>query len=133
MHSRTARSPVFYYHWSRVPPIPPSANVAERDPGAFHSAEVPYVFRHVGLQGHGRDWDWQPVDDRLSHAISSYWLAFAETGDPNRAGLPMWPAFDEAAPRAMHFEDDIGAGAVPGADRLAFWDEYYARLGARAG
>jgi para-nitrobenzyl esterase len=133
LHSRTAGSPAFLYHWSRVPPIPPSLQITERDPGAFHSAEVPYVFRHVGLEGHGRDWDWEATDERLAHAISSYWLAFAETGDPNRAGLPEWPAFDEADPAAMHFGEQAGAGPVPDADKLAFWDAYYAhaRAGAR--
>ena len=60
LHSRVA--PAFYYHWSRVPPIPASERLVEREPGAFHSAEVPYVFRHVGREGYGRDWDWQPID-----------------------------------------------------------------------
>ncbi len=127
LHSRSAGSRTFLYHWSRVPPIPPSAGLVERDPGAFHSAEVPYVFRHIGHEGHGRDWDWTATDERLSDVISAYWLAFAETGDPNRAGLPEWPAFDEASPVAMHFRDEPAPGAVPDADKLAFWDAYYAR------
>jgi para-nitrobenzyl esterase len=131
-HGRTGSAPTFLYHWSRVPPIPPSAGYVERDPGAFHSAEVPYVFRHVGVEGHARDWDWTAADVRLSDAISSYWLAFAETGDPNRAGLPDWPAFDEAAPVAMHFGDDVAAGPVPDREKLAFWDDHYARARATA-
>jgi para-nitrobenzyl esterase len=132
VHSRTASAPTFLYHFSRVPPIPPSAGFVERDPGAFHSAEVPYVFRHVGLAGHARDWDWTATDAHLSDAISSLWLAFAETGNPNRAGLPQWPAFDETAPVALHFGDEIAVGPVPVPDRLAFWDEYYARARAVA-
>jgi para-nitrobenzyl esterase len=133
LHSRTASSPTFLYHFSRVPPIPPSARFFERDPGAFHSAEVPYVFRHVGVDGHARDWDWTETDERLADAISALWLTFAETGDPNRAGLPPWPAFDEAEPTALHFGDEVAAGPVPDRDKLAFWDDYYAhaRTGAR--
>jgi para-nitrobenzyl esterase len=127
MQATTGSSPAFYYHFSRVPPIPPGVDLDERDPGAFHSAEVPYVFRHVGRAGHGRDWDWQAADEHLSLVISSYWLAFADTGDPNRPGLPDWPAFDPGAPVAMHFGDEVGAGPVPEPEKLAFWDEYYAR------
>ena len=126
-HGHTATSPTFLYHWSRVPPIPEGLRFSEPDPGAFHSAEVPYVFRHIGHPGHGRDWDWQEADERMSRAISGYWLTFAETGDPNRADLPEWPAFREADPVAMHFGDEVAAGPVPDADKLAFWDDHYAR------
>ena len=128
MHSRTATCPTFYYHFSRVPPIPPSVELEEREPGAFHSAEIPYVFRHVGREGHGRDWDWRAVDERLSEAMSGYWLAFAETGDPNGAGRPAWPRFHADAPVAMHLGDEPAAGPVPERETLAFWDAYYAKL-----
>jgi para-nitrobenzyl esterase len=84
------------------------------------------------VRGHGRDWDWTATDERLSGAIASYWLAFAETGDPNGGGLPRWPAFDAAAPLAMHFADDVAAGPVPDREKLAFWDGYYARARAAA-
>jgi para-nitrobenzyl esterase len=132
LHGRTGSSPTFLYHWSRVPPVPPSVSLVERDPGAFHSAEVPYIFRHVGVDGHGRDWDWTATDERLAHVVSSYWLRFAETGDPNRADLPQWPAFHEPDPVAMHFGDEPAAGPVPDEEKLAFWDAYYARERAAA-
>jgi carboxylesterase type B len=125
LHGSTASSPTFYYHWSRVPPIPPQLGVCERDPRAFHSSEVPYVFRQLDV----RPYDWQPVDEALLEAISSFWLTFAATGDPNRAGLPRWPRFSADAPVAMRFgEDGAGAGPVPEREKLAFWDEYYAQL-----
>jgi len=131
LHSRTARSPAYLYHWSRVPPIP-SGWFVERDPGAFHSAEVPYVFRHIGVEDAARDWDWTATDEQLSEVVSSFWLTFAQTGDPNRAGLPDWPAFDAAQPIAMHFGDAAAAGPVPQQDKLAFWDEFYTRARAVA-
>ncbi|MEA2284734.1 MAG: para-nitrobenzyl esterase [Solirubrobacteraceae bacterium] len=123
LHSRTARSPVFAYHWSRVPPIPAGAAVCERDPRAFHSSEVPYVFRHL----HVRDWDWDARDHALSEAISGYWLRFAERGDPNGGERPAWPSFSGPAPAVMHFGDAAAPGPVPRRDRLDFWDAWYER------
>ncbi|MEA2385726.1 MAG: para-nitrobenzyl esterase [Solirubrobacteraceae bacterium] len=120
LHSR--RRPTFYYHWSRVPPIPARAEVCERDPRAFHSSEVPYIFRHLEV----RDWDWTRADRALSETVSGYWLAFAESGDPNGGDRPWWPEFTEAGPVAMHFGDSVGPGPVPRRAHLDFWDGFYA-------
>ena len=56
--------------------------------GAFHGAELPYVFNTHD--------DWLPtneVDKDLTLAIQSYWLSFAKTGNPNDKVSPMWPIY----------------------------------------
>ena len=116
-------NPTYYYHFSRVPPLPADADVAERSPGAFHSAEIPYVFRHLNV----RDWPWSAHDRELSAAMSAYWVNFARTGDPNGDGTAHWPRFDADAPAAMHFGDAVGMGEVPRLRHLAFWDRYFER------
>jgi carboxylesterase type B len=39
-----------------------------------------------------------PYDTKLADAMSDYWTAFAETGNPNKFPFasrhPMWPAYD---------------------------------------
>jgi len=131
LQARTGRSKAYYYRFARVPPLPPDAafleNTAEKL-GAFHGAEIPYVFRNLQV----RSWPWTDADRRLSAKISSYWLNFAANGDPNGDGLPDWPAFTPAGSQAMIFGDEAGIGRIADEQRLAFWDTYYSR-GRRSG
>jgi len=50
--------------------------------GAYHSAEIKFVFDHAGVP--------------LAETMSDYWVAFAATGDPNGGGRPHWPIYDAA-------------------------------------
>jgi hypothetical protein len=59
--------------------------------------------------------------------MSSYWINFATTGDPNGGSLPPWPRFDATAPAVMFLGEKIGAGALPNPERIELWDAYYAR------
>ena len=45
------------------------------------------------------------VDAQVSHLMQQYWTNFAKTGDPNGAGLPVWPKFDPAKRAYIQFTD----------------------------
>jgi len=69
--------------------------------GAYHGAEIPYVF------GTGASWlPAEPADHALADTMMRYWVNFAGGGDPNGPGLPHWPrwaAGTEDAVPMMHF------------------------------
>jgi para-nitrobenzyl esterase len=62
-------------------------------PGAFHAAEVPYLFPDQPFQ-HASS----PDQRRLSDQMVRYWANFARTGDPNGAELPPWHPFVDVQP-----------------------------------
>jgi para-nitrobenzyl esterase len=59
---------------------------------AAHMVDVPFVFDNVDKAPEwvGTGPDLQPLADR----VSSAWVAFARSGNPNHSGLPHWPAYD---------------------------------------
>jgi para-nitrobenzyl esterase len=124
LQAQYGRNPVYYYHFAHEPPVPAN-RVAEQGMtarvGAFHSAEIPYVFRNLAA----RDWPWSETDRELSETLSGYWLDFARSGDPNGGGRSRWLAFSMKDQHLMRF----AAGAIPSlaraSERFMFWDEFY--------
>jgi carboxylesterase type B len=53
--------------------------------------------------------------------MSSYWVNFARSGDPNGADIPAWPSFD-ACREGISFAGDISVAPVADSARLAFWE-----------
>lgn len=101
----------YLYYFTRRPPGRDEAFY-----GAFHSADLYYVFHTLG----STDRPWEVCDERLADAMSGYWAGFAATGVPQAAGQPAWPAYDEQDERVMGLGDKIAATDLPHADRIAF-------------
>jgi para-nitrobenzyl esterase len=97
--------------------------------GATHLAELPYVFGNldapIPIKSNKPA---GPEDKRLSETMSSYWVNFAKTGNPNGEGLPKWPAFDQKESQVMYFDGDIGARKHPDLDKFRVFDSYFAKL-----
>ncbi len=117
LQSRTGKSPVFVYYFTHRPPYPDIPLF--KGVGARHGGEIAYVF------GNGEP-RWSAADRALSETIMRAWVNFAATGDPNGPGLPPWPRFSEAKPRAMKLDAEPGAIPFPNLTQLQVLEGYYA-------
>ena len=96
----TVQSDAYLYWFTWPPPIEESERY-----GAFHAAEIGYVFGNLDLFGA------TPTDaDRaLSESMATIWTEFARTGNPNGEGLPEWPAYTRENEAYMEFGETVGA------------------------
>jgi len=92
--------------------------------GAGHGSDVPYAFQTLG----GPQGAPKPEDLKLSDMISSYWVNFAKSGDPNGPGLPNWPAFKENDQKVMVFDAAPSARPVPNLEKLKAFDAYISSI-----
>jgi para-nitrobenzyl esterase len=118
--TKVGKNKAWVYYMEHLPSSPTT--------GVAHAAEVPYVF---GNLGGAMNWT-APEDFPVSDKISTYWVNFAKTGDPNGPGLPVWPAFDEKSNATMIFDTVIEAKAFPNLATIRTLDAYFAWLRTRA-
>jgi carboxylesterase type B len=113
LQAGTGQSLVFYYSFRQQPPFPAASVYA--DWGASHFAELWYVFDHLDQS----PWNWTAGDRQLAEEMSSYWVNFARSGDPNSRGLPPWPAFNNVESKVRYLGDPITVGGVAKSMALA--------------
>jgi para-nitrobenzyl esterase len=120
---RVAKShaPLYLYLFTHTEPGPTSAQYR-----AFHSAEIPYVFKTLDASP---ERPFTAADRALSDQLSRYWVNFVRTGDPNSAGLPVWPRAAGDDPQVQALGDPIAPRPVlPPRLKTAF-DDYIASGG----
>ena len=118
----TVSAPAYLYYFTRTAPAEDSDRV-----GAFHAAEIVYVFDNLGRSPYpyaNRSYD--ATDQTLADTMADYWVRFAATGDPNGDGLSEWPVYTPDGHPTMVFGDTTGAGPHPAATQIDFVDEYQA-------
>ena len=107
----TSGGKAYLYYFVHEPPAAPGLP----NRGAPHGAEIPYAFNNPAAV-------WADVDRALADTMSSYWVNFATRGDPNGAGLPLWPALHRTAHERLTLGPKIEVGPGLDARRVALFD-----------
>jgi len=85
---------VYVYAW-RTP-------VLDNRPGPFHASEIAFAFDNAEICDHYSAGSQEAF--ALSRQMSTAWVNFARTGNPNHAGLPHWPAYNTNTRATMYFD-----------------------------
>ena len=118
MATKTGHHPAYLYYFSRRPPGPQSAKLR-----AFHASEIAYVFGTFVWP-----FPWEDTDKKLSDAMTSYWVNFATTGNPNGDNLVKWPVYNAKEDQSLEFSDQISVRSEINKTGLDFFDSYYQSL-----
>ena len=90
------KGPVYLYYFRWETPI---------DGGRLkspHTIEIPFAFDNIKTN---RMTSGSPDAPALADKVSSAWIAFARTGNPNTPKLPQWPAFNPKDRPTMVFNN----------------------------
>ena len=116
---KTAKTKAYTYFWDHPMPGPDVETY-----GAFHTSEVPYAMNSLATSGR----PFTAQDHKIADQVSSYWVNFIITGDPNGSGLPRWPAVSEQPATTMEIGDKTAAIPVAGdKTKLAFFETFFSR------
>ena len=109
--------PVHEYEFAHVPNpfILPTPGI---DLGAFHSAELPYVFE--GTTESSGNFAFTQAEQRLAATVSGAWARFAATGSPSGGGLT-WPRLTASAGAYLVLDTPTSAATDLKASQCAFW------------
>jgi carboxylesterase 2 len=113
------KSDVYTYYWTHAPPGQSS--------GAFHGSEINYAFHNIpwGTTLMGASLNWTSVDYQIQDTISSYWVNFIRSGNPNGGNLTEWEPSTNGSKKTMTLGDSYGSKTVGSDDVIEFIEDYF--------
>lgn len=92
-----ARAPIYTYLLTWKSPVENGSK------GSFHGLDIPLAFNNIEL---GKHWSGDSEESRaLAEKMSSAWIQFARTGNPNTESLPQWKPYSRENGETMLFDD----------------------------
>ncbi|HEY8733690.1 MAG TPA: carboxylesterase family protein, partial [Puia sp.] len=105
-------SKVYVYRFAKK--VPGTGEYAKY--GAFHTGEVPYAYDNLQFSNR----PWKQADHEFATMMSSYWVNFVKTGNPNGNGLPAWDAYNMTDKKIMVLSENPVSETIPDAASLDF-------------
>lgn len=116
LKSAPGNAPVYTYLFTWLSPV------NDGSLGASHGVELPFVFNNIAmarpLTGGGKE------AYELADKISSAWINFVKTGDPNAKGLPKWEPYQPDQGDTMIFDNDCKIVHNHDKELIKFVSEY---------
>jgi para-nitrobenzyl esterase len=110
---RQLGSPVYSFFMSYV-----AEDRRDRQPGVAHADDIAFVMNTLDAEG---DLEVITESDRAtSDLMSAYWVQFAKSGNPNKEGLPEWPAYQADTARVLEIGDEVIIRDEFLAERMAY-------------
>lgn len=127
-HQRALGMHAYAYHFVFEPTYAPEAHKL----GVCHTCELPFVFDNLAtprLYPDSSSPDLtlaSPSAHQVAKLMSSYWINFARTGDPNGPGLPPWPQIETVAagPVLQIGTNPVAADSL-GPDKASLYQRLY--------
>lgn len=112
-------APVYVYLFTWETPI------LEGRLKATHALDIPFVFDNADLVPSftGKD----PERFKLAEQMSSAWIAFARTGNPNHPGLPEWPAYTTEKRSTLIFDLPARLENDPRPEERQLWQSLFTK------
>ena len=117
LQSKTGKSPAYAAYLAQPSTMSFSQNPLRR--GVAHADDIMYLNGQFLTQA-----DQYPAEAAVSEIIQQYWVNFAKTGNPNGAGFPYWPSFDETKPTTMQFSNGASLIMRPNREQIDFIDRF---------
>lgn len=115
-HNEASRAHTYLYYFTHPIPWPQNPQY-----GAFHSAELPYVFNNLDRL----DRPWALSDRQLASTISSYWVNFINSGNPNGPGLPPWHPVNSSRREILNIDVKTEMQPVLSSDKWLFFKRFF--------
>ncbi|HEX5229065.1 MAG TPA: carboxylesterase family protein, partial [Bryobacteraceae bacterium] len=129
LEEKPGKAKAYVYYFTEQPPRLPNAR-GPFAPGphgsATHVSEILYAFGHLDNSR-----TWTDEDRKVADEMSSYWVNFARSGDPNSKGMAKWPVYDGHEQNVMIFGNVPEGKQAPSEAGLAFFQSYFDKVSAR--
>lgn len=107
-------TPTYMYYFTKTP------TPAVKDWGAFHGAELPFVFGNFQFLNMKFP---TKGNKALAKKVIQLWTSFARTGTPTASGAPAWPAYESGTQPFLVLDEEITTGTRLKYERCRMFDD----------